>query len=79
MDISSNKPVTLEQSKTRYDTRNIMLKYNLNRVAILKDKKNKEPLGIITEENVYHISENAFHQIVLAYHYQTSFLYLFLT
>jgi CBS domain-containing protein len=54
VDISSNKPVTLEQSKTRYDTRNIMLKYNLNRVAILKDKKNKEPLGIITEEeNVY--------------------------
>ena len=53
MDISSNKPVTLEHSKTRYDTRNIMLKYNLNRVAILKDKKNKEPLGIITEENVY--------------------------
>ena len=31
-----------------------MLIYNLNRVAILKDKKNKEPLGIITEEeNVY--------------------------
>ena len=54
MDISSNKPVTLEQSKTRYATRNIMLKYNLNRVAILMDKKNKEPLGIITEEeNVY--------------------------
>ena len=42
MDISSNKPVTLEQSKTRYATRNIMLKYNLNRVAILKDKKNKD-------------------------------------
>jgi CBS domain-containing protein len=54
VDISSNKPVTLEQSKTHYDTRNIMFKYNLNRVAILKDKKNKEPLGIITEEeNVY--------------------------
>jgi hypothetical protein len=41
VDISSNNPVTLVQSKTRYDTRNIMLKYNLNRVAILKDKKNK--------------------------------------
>jgi CBS domain-containing protein len=51
-DISNNNVITLEASKTLYDVRNILLKYNISRVVILKEsqKENKVPVGIITEK-----------------------------
>ena len=51
-DISNNNVITLEASKTLYDVRNILLKYNIGRVVILKEsrKENKVPVGIITEK-----------------------------
>ena len=53
-DISNNNVVTLEASKTLYDVRNILLKYNISRVVILKEsrKENKVPVGIITEKDI---------------------------
>ncbi|HET7284662.1 MAG TPA: CBS domain-containing protein [Nitrososphaeraceae archaeon] len=41
--------IALEPSKTLYDTRNILLRYNISRVVIAKDNK---PLGIITEKDI---------------------------
>ena len=41
--------ITLEPSKTLYDARNILLRYNISRVVIAKDNK---PLGIITEKDI---------------------------
>ena len=35
-DICNNNPVTLEGNKTLYDARNILLKYNISRVVILR-------------------------------------------
>ena len=51
-DISNNNVITLEASKTLYDVRNILLKYDIGRVVILKEsrKENKVPVGIITEK-----------------------------
>jgi predicted transcriptional regulator len=45
-DISNNNVITLEASKTLYDVRNILLKYNISRVVILKEskKENKVPV-----------------------------------
>jgi predicted transcriptional regulator len=37
-DICNNNPVTLEGNKTLYDARNILLKYNISRVIILKGR-----------------------------------------
>ena len=53
-DISNNNVITLEASKTLYDVRNILLKYNIGRVVILKEsqKENKVPVGIITEKDI---------------------------
>ena len=51
-DISNSNPVTLEGDKTLYDARNILLKYNISRVVILKDKQNKKPAGIVTEKDI---------------------------
>jgi len=53
-DISINNVITLEASKTLYDVRNILLKYNISRVVILKEsqKENKVPVGIITEKDI---------------------------
>jgi CBS domain-containing protein len=50
-DICSNNPVTLEVNKTLYNARNILIKYNISRVVILKDKS-KKPIGIITEKDI---------------------------
>ena len=41
--------IALEPSKTLYDARNILLRYNISRVVIAKENK---PLGIITEKDI---------------------------
>jgi CBS domain-containing protein len=55
-DICTSNPITLEPNKTLYDVRNILIKYNISRVVIVKGKesetKNKEPIGIITEKDI---------------------------
>jgi CBS domain-containing protein len=53
-DISNNNPITLEANKTLYDVRNLLIKYNISRVIIVKEKEkeNKEPIGIITEKDI---------------------------
>jgi CBS domain-containing protein len=51
-DICSNNPVTLEVNETLYSARNILIKYNISRVVILKDKESKKPVGIITEKDI---------------------------
>ena len=53
-DISNNNPITLEANKTLYDVRNILIKYNISRVVIVKEKEkeNKEAIGIITEKDI---------------------------
>jgi len=53
-DISNNNVITLEANKTLYDVRNILLKYNISRIVILKEsqKENKVPIGIITEKDI---------------------------
>ena len=51
-DICNNNPVTLEGNKTLYDARNILLKYNISRVIILKGGQNKMPAGIVTEKDI---------------------------
>ena len=49
---NNNNPVTLEGNKTLYDARNILLKYNISRVIILKGRQNKKPAGIVTEKDI---------------------------
>jgi CBS domain-containing protein len=51
-DICNSNPVTLEGNKTLYSARNILIKYNISRVVILKDKESKKPVGIITEKDI---------------------------
>lgn len=51
-DICNNNPVTLEEKKTLYDARNVLLKYNISRVIILKGRQNKKPAGIVTEKDI---------------------------
>lgn len=51
-DICNNNPVTLEENKTLYDARNVLLKYNISRVVILKGRQNKKPAGIVTEKDI---------------------------
>jgi CBS domain-containing protein len=55
-DISNNNPITLEANKTLYDVRNLLIKYNISRIVIVKqkekEKKNKEAIGIITEKDI---------------------------
>jgi CBS domain-containing protein len=51
-DICNNNPVTLEGNKTLYDARNVLLKYNISRVIILKGGQNKKPAGIVTEKDI---------------------------
>ncbi|HEY3526855.1 MAG TPA: CBS domain-containing protein [Nitrososphaeraceae archaeon] len=51
-DICNNNPVTLEGNKTLYDARNILLKYNISRVIILKGRQNEKPAGIVTEKDI---------------------------
>src|ERR671918_783268 len=51
-DICNNNPVTLEENKTLYDARNVLLKYNISRVIILKGRQNKKPTGIVTEKDI---------------------------
>lgn len=51
-DICNNNPVTLEGNKTLYDARNVLLKYNISRVVILKGRQNKKPAGIVTEKDI---------------------------
>ena len=51
-DICNNNPITLEGNKTLYDARNVLLKYNISRVIILKGGQNKMPAGIVTEKDI---------------------------
>jgi CBS domain-containing protein len=51
-DISNNNPITLEANKTLYDVRNLLIKYNVSRAVIVKEKENKEAIGIITEKDI---------------------------
>lgn len=51
-DICNNNPVTLEGNKTLYDARNVLLKYNISRVIILKGRQNEKPAGIVTEKDI---------------------------
>lgn len=51
-DICNNDPVTLEGNKTLFDARNVLLKYNISRVIILKGRQNKKPAGIVTEKDI---------------------------
>jgi CBS domain-containing protein len=51
-DICNNNPVTLEGNKTLFDARNVLLKYNISRVIILKGRQNKKPTGIVTEKDI---------------------------
>lgn len=50
--ICNNNPVTLEGNKTLYDARNVLLKYNISRVILLKDRQNEKPAGIVTEKDI---------------------------
>lgn len=43
------KAITLEPTKTLYDVRNAMLRYNISRVIIARNTK---PVGIITEKDI---------------------------
>lgn len=43
------KPMTLEPNKTVLDARNALLKYEISRVVIAKNRK---PLGIVTEKDI---------------------------
>lgn len=43
------KAITLESTKTLYDVRNAMLRYNISRVIIARNNK---PVGIITEKDI---------------------------
>ena len=51
-DICNNNPVTLEENKTLYDARNVLLKYNISRVIILKGRQNKKLVGIVAEKDI---------------------------
>ena len=51
-DICNNNPVTLEENKTLYDARNVLLKYNISRVIFLKGRQNKKPAGSVTEKDI---------------------------
>lgn len=51
-DVCNNNPVTIEGNKTLYSARNILIKYNISRVVILKDKESKKSVGIITEKDI---------------------------
>jgi CBS domain-containing protein len=42
----------VEGNKTLYDTRNILIKYNISRVVILNDKEHNRPAGIVTEKDI---------------------------
>ena len=59
-DICNNNPVTLEGNKTLYDARNILLKYNISRVIILKGRQNKKPAGIVTEKDIVRFLHTGF-------------------
>ena len=41
--------ITLEPDNTLYDSRNVLLRYNISRVVVAKDNK---PLGIVTEKDI---------------------------
>ena len=51
-DICNNNPVTLKGDKTLYHARNILIKYNISRVIILKGGQNKKLAGIVTEKDI---------------------------
>jgi CBS domain-containing protein len=51
-DISNNNSITLEANKILYDVRNLLIKYNVSRAVIVKEKENKEAIGIITEKDI---------------------------
>ena len=59
-DICNNNPVTLEENKTLYDARNVLLKYNISRVIILKGRQNKKPAGIVTEKDIVRFLHTGF-------------------
>jgi CBS domain-containing protein len=43
------KPITLRPEQTLLDARNIMIKYNISRVVVVK---NRRPLGLVTEKDM---------------------------
>lgn len=45
----SNEPIKLEPNKTLADARNAMLRYNISRIVVAKDRK---PVGIVTEKSI---------------------------
>ena len=49
-DISNNNPITLEANKTLYDARNILIKYNISRVAIIKEREIKEQQELLQKK-----------------------------
>src|SRR5918992_3134861 len=59
-DICNNNPVTLEENKTLYDARNVLLKYNISRVIIFKGRQNKKPAGIVTEKDIVRFLHTGF-------------------
>lgn len=63
----TRKAIKLEPTKTLYDARNVMLRYNISRVVIAKDNK---PVGIITEKDIAeflyrNVSRSRFNEIRL--------------
>ena len=45
----TRKPITLEQDTTLLEARNIMIKYNISRIVVVKDRI---PVGILTEKDI---------------------------
>jgi CBS domain-containing protein len=45
----TQKPITLEQNMTLLNARNAMIKYNISRIVVLKDRV---PVGILTEKDI---------------------------
>ncbi|MDQ3967809.1 MAG: CBS domain-containing protein [Thermoproteota archaeon] len=46
----TQKPITLEQEMTLLNARNIMIRYNISRIVVVKDRR--IPVGILTEKDI---------------------------
>jgi CBS domain-containing protein len=51
----SREPIEMEPANTVHDARNTLLRYNISRVVVAKDKR---PLGIVTEKDISRLLYN---------------------
>lgn len=53
--LAQQRPITLGSNDTLYDARNMMIRYNVSRIVIVKkdeNKKSSSPVGVITEKDI---------------------------